>query len=603
MSEAPAETPRDSSRWLPAIILGAWALAAIGFLIAAWARIGALEMPDPDDSMRLLEVRDWIAGQGWFDVSQYRLNPPEGYRMHWSRIVDLPIAALILILRPLVGAEIAEMAAAAAVPLLILGGIATFITLAANRIGGFAIARFVPLFVVTTPLILFQSMPLRIDHHGWQLLCGATAFWALLDRDAPKSGMIGGFACALWLHISLESLPMVAAMAGLLGLRWVIAAEHGVRLRAFMTALAGGSAALFIATRDPALWRAIVCDQIAVVHLAIFLFGAIGAIVAGLLTDKHGPIARLIAGGVLAGGAGAIYLLGAPVCAAGPFASLDPLVRQYWYYNVLEGQPIWRQKPGIQLLLLYPIVGLAGLALGWRAAISKDERRDWASGLLLLAAAIAVSLMVQRAGAYAALIALPGCAALADRLLARSRRIERPVARVLASVGGILLTSPLLFAWGSGMLMKGDPQRRVVDRPVISADCDKKCADYGALNRMEPSYILAPMDLGPALALHTPHRMFAAGYHRNSGPMRDTIRIFTGSPEIAHRIMREKGMQYLLISPRVSEALLYSQRAPDGLMARLRRGQVPQWLEPIPLGPSRFRLWRLREATETKHAN
>jgi hypothetical protein len=29
-----------------------------------------------DDAMRLVEVRDLLAGQGWLDMTQYRLDPP-----------------------------------------------------------------------------------------------------------------------------------------------------------------------------------------------------------------------------------------------------------------------------------------------------------------------------------------------------------------------------------------------------------------------------------------------------------------------------------------------------------------------------------------------
>ena len=41
------------------------------------------------------QVRDWMAGQSWFDVVQHRLNPPLGVDMHWSRLVDAPIAAIM----------------------------------------------------------------------------------------------------------------------------------------------------------------------------------------------------------------------------------------------------------------------------------------------------------------------------------------------------------------------------------------------------------------------------------------------------------------------------------------------------------------------------
>src|ERR1700752_4875323 len=48
-----------------------------------------------DDAMRLVDVRDFLAGQSWFDLTQHRLSPPEGVAMHWSRLIDLPLAMLI----------------------------------------------------------------------------------------------------------------------------------------------------------------------------------------------------------------------------------------------------------------------------------------------------------------------------------------------------------------------------------------------------------------------------------------------------------------------------------------------------------------------------
>ena len=51
---------------------------------------------DGDDQMRLVVVRDWLAGQSWWDTRQYRVLPPEGISMHWSRYIDAGIAAILL---------------------------------------------------------------------------------------------------------------------------------------------------------------------------------------------------------------------------------------------------------------------------------------------------------------------------------------------------------------------------------------------------------------------------------------------------------------------------------------------------------------------------
>lgn len=48
-----------------------------------------------DDAMRLVQVRDLLAGQSWFDVTQYRLGLETGTPMHCSRLIDLPIDVTI----------------------------------------------------------------------------------------------------------------------------------------------------------------------------------------------------------------------------------------------------------------------------------------------------------------------------------------------------------------------------------------------------------------------------------------------------------------------------------------------------------------------------
>src|SRR5437763_434317 len=70
------------------LVLLAWVLF-IAMSRVDWFGLG-VSFGDTDDAMRLVEIRDFLAGQGWFDLHQYRLDPPAGLPMHWSRLVDLP---------------------------------------------------------------------------------------------------------------------------------------------------------------------------------------------------------------------------------------------------------------------------------------------------------------------------------------------------------------------------------------------------------------------------------------------------------------------------------------------------------------------------------
>src|SRR5580704_7079827 len=77
-------------------------LTALGLVLAltlSWPSVTKVWLTgafaNTDDAMRLVEVRDWLAGQAWFDLHQYRLDPPGGVDMHWTRVLDVPLAFLI----------------------------------------------------------------------------------------------------------------------------------------------------------------------------------------------------------------------------------------------------------------------------------------------------------------------------------------------------------------------------------------------------------------------------------------------------------------------------------------------------------------------------
>src|SRR5690348_4569865 len=94
----------------PQMVLAVWAVWALANL--AILPFAGTDLGGPDDIMRMLQVRDLLAGQSWFDVTQYRINPPYGAAMHWSRLVDLPIAAFAVLFGTVLPRAQAETAAA-----------------------------------------------------------------------------------------------------------------------------------------------------------------------------------------------------------------------------------------------------------------------------------------------------------------------------------------------------------------------------------------------------------------------------------------------------------------------------------------------------------
>ena len=59
------------------LVMGAWVLAVVQ-LLSVYSPAG-LTLPDADDALRLVQVREFLGGKGWFDLHETRLAPPVGY--------------------------------------------------------------------------------------------------------------------------------------------------------------------------------------------------------------------------------------------------------------------------------------------------------------------------------------------------------------------------------------------------------------------------------------------------------------------------------------------------------------------------------------------
>ena len=78
-------------RWRFVVIV-MWLIYCGWFVYTKWTGIHAFWLIDTDDNLRMSQVRALLAGQDWYDLRQYRLNPPVGADIHWSRFVDLPLS-------------------------------------------------------------------------------------------------------------------------------------------------------------------------------------------------------------------------------------------------------------------------------------------------------------------------------------------------------------------------------------------------------------------------------------------------------------------------------------------------------------------------------
>lgn len=571
-------------------VLVAWTIAALIFVVI-WAKdISILRFTDPDDAMRLLEVRDWLAGQSWWDVAQHRLNHG-AFPMHWSRLVDLPLAAVLVMTTPLLGEPMATRLTVTLVPLLTL--LATMVLLAqiTRRTAGIEAARYAALITPLTLPLVVQLRPLRIDHHGWQIVLALAAVTCLLHRPTMRNGALAGMALAALLTISVEGLPIAVSIAGVAAAAWAWQPERRPFLLALMLTLAGGAVLLHIATRGPGFF-APACDAMSPAWLITLAVGAMATLVAVLAGGS--TLAIRLAGLTVAGIVSfAVLLLYAPQCLAGPFATLPPLVYNVWYLNVLEGRPVWEQPFHLAFVALAaPVIGLFATATAWMNA-DPEKRLRWAILLVLLLAATAVTMFVNRAGATANALAVPGVATLLLGMLIRARKLNGLGLQIVATAAALIIASPAYMAIaGLGVVRSTDPVWQKRSQLSEAGQACEQVSDFRTVAELPPSLLLAPLDTGPDMLATTSHRAIGSGYHRSASAIATVIRAFTANPEQARQVVLASGADYLAVCPGLDEADLYKQRFPNGLWARLERGERFEWLEPVMLrGPAQA--WRV----------
>ncbi len=572
----------------------AWFIVSALLIAVNWGAIQTQRFPDPDDIMRLLQVRDLIAGQSWFDLTQYRVDAANGgVGMHWSRLVDLPVALVIVLLTPIFGSAAAETAALIAVPLATL---AIAILLAARiawRLMGDEEASLTALVVALSVPVLFQLGPMRIDHHGWQIVCALVAINGLMARSPKVGGWVIGASVATWLSISIEGLPLAVVFFGVLAFRWLRDRAARVWLVSAIQALAVVSAGLFLLTRGIAD-LATYCDAISPVHLAMFGWG--GLVLSLLAKAEPAPRGIVFGGFAIAGGSAlGMLLYAAPQCAVGGgFAELDPLVARYWHANVLEGMPIWRQS--LSTALQYAVTPLIALAAAVNlAGKSRDWLRQfWIDYAVFLAAALLVAVFVSRAGAVACALAAPPLAWQLRQWLRAIRSMESPAPRIAAMLG---VCCALLPAFPAMLLASAMPARASLggagDTPIKAIDC--RVQDAGdALAALPKGEFYAPLDIAPELLLVSDHSVIATGHHRGHEAMKVLIETALASREDAYATLMQRGTSYVALCPSLGEARIYSRIAPEGFVADLVKGESPQWLKPIELdGLAGLQVWRI----------
>jgi hypothetical protein len=338
--------------------------------------------------------------------------------------------------------------------------------------------------------------------------------------------------------------------------------------------------------RLPVDWWAVEYDRISIVHLMVGLLATAFWAAASDLS-RAGRAAtvrrRLIVcalGAVLAGG---VMLLVFPKFFAGPEVDYDPGLRGIFLDYVNETQPLWptnfRNAGWMMIFLGSAVFAVPYLLLRlWR-----DRRAGvwpfWLVIALGLLAYLPLALEMRRFTAFPAILLAVVIADLLAALLARVR-------------GAALARRLLILSVAVPAIFFGPD---AVGGALWSADHGKSAGSCNVvplireLNRPNglgatPHTVLAMVNFGPRLMYDTPHRVVTTPYPRNAAGQLDAYHIYAATDlEAARRLVDARGIDVIVAC--VQRPMYGGLSAPpDTLDSRLRRGELPDWLQPVPVG-------------------
>ena len=594
MSDVQNAAVKHWRRWIVVI----WLLACVAFVVMRWQPILAFGLGDTDDNMRMAQVRALLNGQNWYDLRQYKLNPPDGFNIHWTRLVDLPIAGLQLIIRPFFGTVIAEKASAAIAPLIPLLVALFAMAITVRRLvapGAFAFAAGL---MLSCQAAMLMFMPLRVDHHGWQLALLVITIAGLADPDVRRGGLTMGLSSAASLTIGLELMPFLAISGAAVVLHWIWERDEALRVRSYGAALGLGCVVGYLgfASYDNAVPR---CDVLSPIWLTTMMGAGAMAVALSFLSDQK-PAVRLAAaavgGAILAGG----FAYAWPQCIDRPEQISDELVR-IWFSNVREAKPLYTQPwTTIATVISLPVVGVIGSL--WAASRAWGTRAfgAWAPVALVSVVSLLLVMWQTRQGTAAQLMSVPGATALCWAVLPRLANHRLILVRTFGVVGAFLVLSGIATA----MVVMNIPTGSAATKPrggkadnainIANARCPSLSAMKPVAN-LPAATIFTFVDLGPRLITVTHHKAVAGPYHRNGDAILDVHHAFGGSPEDARTIMLRHGATLLMTCPNMSEATVHRARHKNGFYSRLASGERFSWLVPVPMPKgSPLLVWTIR---------
>ena len=578
--------------WVPACMALWWLRADT---VLSGRMVGA------DDYMRMVQIHRFMDGGGWFDFHEYRLNPPAGVELHWTRLPDLPIAALISMLEPWLGRTMASAAAVTIWPASLLFAMLIAVARLSSRLVGPRDAPIALLFTVPSASLIAQFTFGRIDHHQWQLLVATIGLGLLLMlAERPSSiarAVVAAAVFAVGLWIGTEVIPWLALFSAALVLLWAFRGGAYARAGAiFGATLFALSLLTLLVSRAPGSRSTIVCDSFSIAYVAIAAGVMVFWMVLLLISRRElRPVVRLIGASAAALPVTVLLATGLSECFADPYRDFDPGLTALWLPSISEAKSAAGYGIGAVKFFYLPFLAMV-IAVGGYSRADTSIRTAWLILSAFLVVGTVLSLWQLRFLGYPHAFSIPYFTWFAARLWARAGEWTHSLARIgtvflsLVAMGplpGIILAQLLVNATSPddetvavGNTVAGvDNELQAEEQPNCRLDpVVETLAGY-----REPRLIASYINPGAQLLYRTRHSVLAASYHRNSEGNSAMYRVLSSRDDgFVRRLFSEREVDLVLVCPHAPE-MQYYRDDPESFAVRLSDGAAPDWLQPVVL--------------------
>lgn len=554
------------------------------------------QLRGPDDFLRLHQVLNLLSGQSWFDTTAYRMAPPLGADIHWSRLIDLPIAMLVLVFDSFLPQETAWRIAVIVWPLIVYATTFYVLVKLCETLVGDCHPVLVLLFYALSVVTIAETAPGRIDHHNVQVLLLTTAMLGLVLKPSWKSDLLIGITIPASLSIGMDSAALFLPLIIFIGLTAVLAPNiYRARLVRIGAVFSIVAIVIYAATFAIENWPDQRCDAYSLFYVSALVKLGL-ALIAFWLSLKwiailrRSAAARLVLGATFGGIALAALLAVFPHCAAGPFGNFTPALQAEWLSRVVEAKGIfeaariepsrWFSDFGFALVTL-----VICLAMAFVYGRGKPELLALLAVVAICTLGIFFQIRFLRTGIFAAVPFNVLLALTAWRWL-KTLPFSLEPAR-FAALGLICLpmTSLMWFTVGSvvaGTVSTQSEVSRHSEHSDVDADMEQtlSCNAEGAyetLRGLPRGIVMSDINSATPILVHTEHTVVSGPYHRNADAILDVMRFFETDEARAAQIAQRLNIDYVALCTDDTAGINSANEA--SMAALLRKNEPPVWLE------------------------